>query len=94
MKVPVDRMSPQQRETYRAHLHAQRVREAEGKIAPRLQKLDAEYRENGWVDDSPFRGVDDARFVQDVEKKDPKTVSRTTVPSRIECGPRRKKRCG
>lgn len=75
LKVAPDQMTDEQRRVYDDHVANFRLDELEKKIRPHVTKLDAEYTQKGWGDDSPFYGVDREAFLADVASKDIDKVS-------------------
>jgi hypothetical protein len=76
LKTPYDKLSPEDQRVVDQHRQLYETRQLEKKLGPHFDRLQTEYRQNGWGDDSRWYGVDGANFMRDLAEKDGKSISR------------------
>src|SRR5207302_1466068 len=60
---------------YEQHHEAQGLRRLSDGVGDRVRALDEEYKRKGWSPDSAWAGVSPHLFLQELNAKDPSTVS-------------------
>lgn len=71
-----DKLTDEQKKIVEDHRQAYEMRKLEAKVRPQFEKLDREYKSNGWGEDSPWYGVDNAAFLKDLASTDTSKISR------------------
>lgn len=69
-------LTPAQEKKVADHARNYEIRKLDEKVRPAYRQLDEEYRRNQWSPDSPWYGVDDAAFLQELASKDDSKISR------------------